>query len=311
MINRRSNELHSPKEKQVAPMAPKTLEELDQDISDETDSLMDPVNGRILVLPMLPWESSKLHSVEFGSLYRQLQSDIRRVNFHPLDQSLPLTEETIRGYYLNVKIIEERDAYLQKNGYTREQWLASRGITPEEYQKLLGFFQKRCRRLGRLADFSLLTLIAAAGIAGYFYGAGAHSLFLSMICADKSVRFYQAFRFAAGMASVLNTLSLNWAWNKRTFNTGLRIIIIALALNWAFLMVENAQLDSVSFRLSEADFQQIFSLALAKWAIPVLQGGVLVAGKSLLRRFSLFYSEPELLKTYADRPSLERKADAA
>lgn len=292
------------------PIATKSLEELEFDTSSEKDKFMDPVNRRVMVMPVLPSRDSRLQAVEFGTLCQQLSSQVRRVNFHPLDQSLELTEENISNYFLNVRLMAERDADLRQNGYSRNEWLAFRGITPEEYQKLLTFFQRRWRH--RLADYGLLAFVSAAGVTGYFYGKP-QSLFLTMFHTSELVRPYQILRTAAGTISVLNTAGLNRAWNKQSPRTGMAAISISFVVNCALLLTEMSLVTDGGRkypRRTDPDYSLGYALMLGKLVIPVMQAGLLVTGKCTLRRFSLFYRDPALLKTYADRPALESKAEA-
>src|SRR5690242_20659546 len=91
----------------------KRLKVLETEESKEAEDLIDPVNYCFLIIPLKPTRTSHLPPVEWASLRRQSQSRLRRVRSHPLDERLPLNEQTLSHYVVDWTIIARRDAFLK------------------------------------------------------------------------------------------------------------------------------------------------------------------------------------------------------
>lgn len=304
----------SQEQKIASPILRKTLEVLDVDSSEETYELMDPVSLQLLIIPLKPSRKSRLQAVELGSLREHLRARRQRACFHPLDPSLRMTKNHLKNYVVDEAVLLKRDAYLYRNGYSLDEFLAYRGLSRQEYQQLLNMFHTDW--VLPAIDFGMLGLISAAGIGAYLYRPGPQSLFFSCTEPHEGLSSsYRILRNIAGSVSIMNTALAHFAWNKS--NKALETVGVSCAgflatflLLWGEVYVLTEYSESHETELSHnEDHLTVISLMMAKLCIPAVQGGLVAMGKSFLSRFSLFAREEELVNTYVNRKSLEQEQE--
>lgn len=287
-----------PKETVGVKLASKSLEEIEFNILHEIDELIDPITYRILIIPLRPTLKNRLPAVEFGSLYKQMQGVEQRLRFHPFDETLPLTEESISNYYLDHELIKKRDAYLRQQCYSLEDFLDYRGLTKLDYQRLINFFHYQW--LYRHVNNIFLSLVSAAGVCGYFYAEKQQSCF---DVEHKNTPSLLAVKGVAVALSVGSTVSANYLLKIKEGHLAY-YNALSFGLFFSLLGLCHEQLNKNAMNAPENN-----CLLWGSLVIPFLQSGVIFAGQSVLRRFSIFSREEKLLKTYADRQPLEDQAE--